>query len=907
MVLLRHALRLVVREPQRSAATALGVAIAAALVVSVLLFGSASGATVTSRALAGLPIDAQVVLAPGADAATVERTIGADAAVGSVLPFTLVHFDTAAAEMNGTATQTSAGVILGLDPGYPNATGLFALSSGAAVPGQTVISRDLASNLGVVPGDTIRLSLPGGAAVSITVSGIVDITGADLILGPLDAAHRAAGANPPTNVAVVDRATLDTKIASQVPGGATAGEPSAGGATPSGGPSPVFVPEPAVRRELHVRFDHAQLPGDPASAQGWLDGIRRRLERQGAGTFTVVDDASATLEPIAGDLAWGQILFIFLALPGIALALALSRLSAEASADATRRHAALLRARGATSGQLHRLFLATTLLSSLVGALVGAVGGIALSVALFGPEMASVDLVGTVVRVGLAGIVAVTALAVLAAALPLRAQLREEVATGRQELQRLRPPIWQRLDLDIVALIAGAVVYVVVGGTGVHPVLNAEGNPTVTLALTSFVAPFLFWTGGTLLLLRLAEAVMRRSAPIARLLRRPLGPGGELAGQTLASRATAASRAIALLALAVSFATSVLIFDATYRQQQRVDAELTLGADLKATSSDPVGVAAAGALRGPGVASTTPFIDRVVYVGAEAQDLLAVDPTTLSVTAPLADTFFERITAPEAIAALRTQPDAILVSSETAKDYSLVLGDRVRIRIPDASGNLRTVDFRMAGVALEFPTAPKDAFLVANLSYVAAQTANDRISYVLARADGDVASASEALARRLGSGWQVTDLGQANARLANSITSVDLADLVLIDLVFAVLTASVGVGLFLLAGIVERRREIATLEAVGAEPAQIRAALVGETLVVGVAGTVVGLVTGILVGFVLLQILSGVFDPPADVPVVPIAALAAAVAMVALGLAVATAVADRGASRLRILSALRER
>ena len=35
--------------------------------------------------------------------------------------------------------------------------------------------------------------------------------------------------------------------------------------------------------------------------------------------------------------------------------------------------------------------------------------------------------------------------------------------------------------------------------------------------------------------------------------------------------------------------------------------------------------------------------------------------------------------------------------------------------MPDRNGKLVDVNFRMAGVALEFPTAPKDAFLVANL------------------------------------------------------------------------------------------------------------------------------------------------------------------------------------------------
>jgi putative ABC transport system permease protein len=206
-------------------------------------------------------------------------------------------------------------------------------------------------------------------------------------------------------------------------------------------------------------------------------------------------------------------------------------------------------------------------------------------------------------------------------------------------------------------------------------------------------------------------------------------------------------------------------------------------------------------LAGPGLAGATPFVDRVVYVGPEAQDLLAIDAATLPGISPLADSFFAGSTAAGAIDALRARPDAILVSAETAKDYSIVPGDRIRIRVPDATGTLETVDFTMAGIALEFPTAPKDAFLVANLGYVVAQTGNDRISFVLARADGDVGSASSRLAARLGSGWQVANLDTTTARLANAITSVDLSGLVLLNVTFALIIAGVGVTLFLLAGL----------------------------------------------------------------------------------------------------------
>ncbi len=907
MILLRHALRLVLREPRRSLSAIVGTVIACALITSVLLFGIASGATVTRRALADLPVDAQVVLAAGADPAAAQAIVQADPAVKSVSAFDLAHFDSAAADRAGTATQTSTGVIVGVDPGYLATTGLFTLSSGTLAPGRVAISRDLASNLGSVEGDAIAFMLPGGRSVTLRVSGIGSIAGADLILGPLDAAHRAAGANPPTNVAIMGRSDLEALVLPAIPAGATAADPSATGGGPIGvATTPVAAPEAAVRRELHIRLDHAQLPGDPGAAQLWLDSIRRRIERPAAGAFHIVDDASASLEPIGSDLAWGQILFIFLALPGIVLALVLSRLAADATADTTRRHAALLRARGAGPRDLRVVFAGATILTALLGALVGVALGGLIGLGLFGQALLGGDATPAVLRAALAATILATSLASTAAILPLRGQLREEIASSRQQIQRTRRPLWQRLYLDVIALVAAVAVDILVGG-GVRPVINTEGVSTVSLALTSFIAPLLLWSGGTLLLLRVLGGITPRTGRLPRLLGLMLGPGGQLAGRSLAARSATASRAILVLGFALSFATSVLIFDATYRTQQRVDAELTLGADLKAVPSMPANAGGVARLAGPGVVAITPFVDRVVYVGPEAQDLLAIDPSTLPAVAPLADSFFQGVTADGAMAALRVQPDAILVSAETAHDYSIVPGDRIRIRAPDATGTLRTVDFHMVGIALEFPTAPKDAFLVANLAYLAAQTANDRISFALARAGDDVGDAARRLTGRVGSEWQVSDLATTTARLANSITSVDLQGVVVIDLAFAILIAAVGTGLFLVAGLAERRRELATLVAIGAEPGQLRASLIGEVLLVGLSGLLIGLVIGGVVGLTLLQILAGIFDPPADLPVVPLGAILATVGCIAVALVGALAIADRGIARLDVVGALRER
>lgn len=903
MLIARHVLRLVVRDIPRTLATGISMAIAAALTASVLLFGSASGATVTSRALADLPVDAQVLLAPGTEASAAARTLQADQAVESVLPFGLVHFDSARLDRSGTATQTGVGVIIGIDAGYPQATGLFSVSQGKRRPGEITVSRDLATNLGAVPGDPIILTLPGGGTVQVTVSGIVDTTGGDLILGPVDAAHRAVGTDPPPNVAVTDLVSIRS-IAARIPVDAVAAEPTTG---VPGSPTPVSTAVPAVRRDLHLRYDHSALPGDPVAATRWLDDIRRRLEIAAGGSYTVVDDAAASLEPVITELAWGKILFVFLALPGIVLALAMSRLAADATAESTRRHVALLRARGATNRQLQLVLSGAMAITALLASLLGSVAGVAVGWLRFGVELSTADPTTATLFAVTASVAIVTVLASVAAALPLRDQLRSEVALGRQELQRAQPPLWKRLYLDVLAIALAIAVFVFLGGAGVHPVFDSEGDPTVTLAVTSFIAPLLLWTGLTFLLLRVALRFLHRRDPAVRWLRSILGPGGELAARSLQARAAGASRTAVLIALTVSFATSLLVFDATYRQQQLVDAELTLGADLRAVPATASDETAAAAAAGPDVESVTPFADRIVYVGSEAQDLLAIDPATMRITSPLSDTFFKDTTASAAMDALAATPDGILVSGETVTDYSLVIGDRLRISVPDATGSLRPIDFRMVGVALEFPTAPSDAFLVANLSYVTTQSGDPQISFLLARSSSDPTSAAQALRSRLGDSWTVTDISSTTARLANGITSVDLGDLVAIEMLFAVFIAALGTGLFLVAELTIRRRELATLEAIGATPAQLRASVMGEIIVLGAAGILCGLLVGGLVAGAHLQVLAGLFDPPASRPAVPGIALLLLILAVAAGLAAAVAVADRMLARLPILGVLRER
>jgi putative ABC transport system permease protein len=198
------------------------------------------------------------------------------------------------------------------------------------------------------------------------------------------------------------------------------------------------------------------------------------------------------------------------------------------------------------------------------------------------------------------------------------------------------------------------------------------------------------------------------------------------------------------------------------------------------------------------------------------------------------------------------------------------------------------VVFKFIGVAREFPTAPKDSFLVANAAYVARMTGSDVSEYVLMRARGSPA----ALARQASSvlagdpALKVSDIGQAAQLIGSSLTAIDLEGLTRIELGFSVLMAAAAAGLMLALGFAERRRPFAILGAIGAKPAQLAAFLWSEGLVIIVGGLVFGLISGTLTAWMLVKLLTGVFDPPPEALSVPWLYL-----VIVLGLVVASVAA----------------
>ncbi|MFJ2830747.1 FtsX-like permease family protein [Streptomyces sp. NPDC087263] len=820
----------------RLLAAVAGIALAVALIASLGSFLTASKATMTQRAVGSVAVDWQVEVQPGAGAGATLSLVRHTPGVQAAVPVGFAHSSAFTAKAQGTTQTTGPGMVLGLPADYQKLfpgeiRPLTGSSSGVLLAQQT------ASNLHAAPGDTIGIQLPGSGVRQVRVAGVVDLPQADSLFQKVGAPSQSQPAAPPDNVVLLP-STEFTSLTANTP----------------------------VTTQIHTTSD-AKLPADPASAFNTVTRAAHNLEARSSGGVIVGNNLGAALDAARQDAAYAQILFLFLGVPGAILAAALTAAVAAAGGERRRQEQSLLRLRGLRPRRIASL-------SGLEAGLVGVTGGLAgLGIAAltgrvaFGSASFGTSAGAWAFWYALAFLLgaAVAAGAVLVPA--LRDLRGVTVADTRRPGRRTGSVWWMRYGLDLALLIASWLVFRASSGNQYALVLAPEGVPSISVSYWAFLGPALLWVGSALLLWRLTLLALTHGRGVLARLSRPLT--SNLAGTTaavLSRRRRPLARSVVLLALAVSFAVSTATFNATYKQQAEVDARLTNGADV--TVTEPPGAqtppGAAASLKVPGVRHVEPLQHRFAYVGSDLQDLYGVNPGTIASATSLQDAYFSGGTAASLMDKLAKQPDALLVSAETVTDFQLSPGDTVRLRIQDAhTKSLRTVTFHYAGIAKEFPTAPKDSFFVANASYVARATGSDAVGAFLVDTGGTHQKQVAAqLGKQLGTGATVTDLTQTRGTVGTSLTSVDLAGLTRIELAFAVLLAAGAGGLVLALGLAERRRTFAIATVLGARAGQLRGMVLTEALLLAGGGLAGGALMGWGLSEMLVKVLTGVFDPP---------------------------------------------
>ena len=860
---------LIARRPARIVATATGVAIAVALLASIGAFLAGSKTTMTRRAVQNVAVDWQVEAQPGADTSSVARTVRATALASATVEF--AQTTGLQATVNGATQTTGPGLVLGLPDSY-RATFPGVIRDLVGAHRGVLIAQQTAANLHVAPGDSITVGRAGLAPAVLRVDGVVELPTADSLFQKVGAPVGAQPQAPPDNVLLVPTATWHRTF-----------DPL------------TAVRADQIRTQVHVRLAHT-LPGDPAAAYTQVSGAARNLEVKLAGSGLVGDNLGATLSAARKDALYAQVLFLFLGLPGAVLAGLLTGAVASAGTDRRRREQALLRTRGATTRTLVRLALLEALVVGGLGAAVGlgaaaVVGRWSFGTASFGATTT------TAIVWGAGAAVAGLAIAALSIALPAaRDAQRLTVVGARRQVGRAGAPRWMRAGVDVVILGASALVFWLTSRNGYQLVLAPEGTPAISVSYWALAGPALLWVGAGLLAWRIAYLLLGTGTALARVAARPFS--GRLAstvGATMKRQRRLLATSLALVALTTAFAASTAVFNSTYRAQAEVDARLTNGADVTVTQAPDSTVGPVGAQRlrsVAGVQSVEPLQHRFAYVGADLQDLYGVRTSTVVDATKLQNAYFAGGTARALIAKLAQQPDGVLVSAETVKDFQLRPGDTLKLRLQDArTKQLLTVPFRYIGVGKEFPTAPRDSFMVANANYIARKTGSNAVgSFLVTTSGASPASVATAIRAKVGTTATVTNITDTRKVVGTSLTAVDLSGLTRVELGFALVLAAAATGLMLALGFAERRRTFAITTALGATPRQLGGFVWSEAAFVTGGGLLLGALTGWALAAMFVKVLTGVFDPAPEVLSVPwgylgavAAAAVAAVVLAALG------------------------
>lgn len=875
---------LVARRKARLLATATGVAVAVALIASIGAFLSGTTASMTARAIAQVPLDWQVRVEHDAAPNKVLRVVRAFPGVATALTVGYGRASGYSATKAGTSRSAGPGIVLGIPARYRTTfpaeiTQLIGQQHGA------LVAQQLAANLGVRPGDTIVFRRLGQPGARVRVDGIIDLPTASSLFQAIPATHAATQPPPPDNVIVLPLARWHALF----------------DASAEVHPNRAYT-------QIHANLIRVNLAADPVRATNQIAGMARNLETKLQGGGVVGNNLGDALAAARGDSLYARIAFLFLALPGAILAGLVTAAIAAVGGDRRRRDQALLRARGATQRDLLQLSLAETGVVAFVGGILGLVAASLIEKYAFGSGATHAFTTlwsGAAIAVG-------TVVAAGSIAVPAWRQARSlTVQSAGLLVTRSRKPLWAVLWLDIIALAASTLIFWRTGSNGYSLVIAVEGAPQVSVNYYSFLAPLLLWVGAGLLTWRLAELGLRRGSGVLSRLVSPWS--GSLAGavaSTMRRQRRSLAGAITLVTLTVVFAASTAAFNSTYKQQAEADARLSNGADVvvrepRGTAVGPSASTELAAIRG--VSVVEPLQHRYAYIGADLQDLFGVNASTIVANARLQDSFFKGGTANQLFARLAAKPDGILVSQEAVTDYQLRRGGRINLRLLDErTQKLIAVPFTYEGIALEFPTAPRDSFFIANANYIARTTRSAAVgTFLIQTGTSRTDRVAAIVADKLGPGPRVTDISAVRRDVSGSITSVELTGLIRVELGFALVLAAAATGLLLWAGLAERRRTFAIAQALGATPRQLGSFIWTETVVVALTGLVLGTVAATSLTLMLVKLLTGVFDPPPTSPSIPWAYLGV-VGVVAAGAAATASIAAIHTVRRSAISTLRD-
>jgi putative ABC transport system permease protein len=639
----------------------------------------------------------------------------------------------------------------------------------------------------------------------------------------------------------------------------------------------VLLPEPAKASSVAVA-------AEPGVSQAELV---RRLEAvlpDGVEGITGAELTRELQERIQGDdnETFQQALLLFAGVAVVVATFTIHNTFSILVAQRTR-ESALLRALGASRGQVLRSVTA----EALAVGLVGAAGGIAAGLGLASGLLALMDALGlttpasppvadaTTIVTALAVGVVVTLLASLVPA--VRASRVAPLAALR-DVTVDRSATARRRAVAGVVVVGAGIALTIVGATGQALELAGLG------ALATLI--------GVVVLGPVA------ARPAAAVLGAPLAGWGGVSGMLARRNAmrnprrTAGTAVSLMIGVAVVSLFTVVAASLTRSIDQAVDEQFAGDLVIVGEGQGGLSTDLAPAIAGlPEVAAASPIGGAPVRIDGRDTRATTLDPTTIESVVDLG-------VRQGSLWDLRS--DQVAISVAYAHQHGLALGDPVTVDYPDGVTERPTVGAIYANdnlIASGGIVLPRDAFLPHT------SRAAD-VNMLINLADGVPDTRGEAAVQQVADRFDAPDV-QTNQEFTESIAGEinQLLTVVYVLLVVAIVIALMGIANTLSLSIHERTRELGLLRAVGQTRRQTRAMVRGEALIVALFGTVGGLGLGLFLGWALVSAFAGE-EFTATAFAVPTVPLAVALALGALAGVVAAVRPGHRAARMEVLSAI---
>lgn len=549
------------------------------------------------------------------------------------------------------------------------------------------------------------------------------------------------------------------------------------------------------------------------------------------------------------------------------------------------REVGLLRAAGATRGQLGWFVFSGALLLGVIGATLGIGAGAVMAILMAGAVSEATGLTASISQLDINGAataaavgIGITILAAIEPALSAARTSPLEALRNRFDLPNVRRGRlgWIGFIFLVVAALAMLAWPPVIASSGTQRAVAVYG----VLLVATMVSPFLLRPLAAILGLPLL-LFMRIEERLAR---------GSLARDRSRTTLTLGSLVIGLaMIVALGWSAQAARASAFAWLNDVVPGDEIVTSIRPVAPDEPIqGVLASV----PGVVRVTPIASFDIAFRGLRVDAAAVVGADFLADGRLTFLAGDRS---QALSGLDAGGAAVLPEA-LATSLGLAVGDRMHIPV-DAT---RSVDLTVAGIVeRSMPGNGGEAILVGWKDATESLGVIGADAYAVRFATGAAEQARPAL----------RETARTYALEANPIERVQGAVAEALARVFgvfdalaivAVIVAALGIINTLTMGVVERIREIGVLRAIGMTRRQVMRMVVVEAAILGIVGVVLGSIAGLAAGALLLQLGGGLANP-GGIPWLPISVAAG------LGLvlpALAAIYPARAASRISIVSSL---